>query len=104
MHQFVHQIIKNLNVFLDEISNNLKIFLEEKSYSKIRLNIFFDSMKQYNAINFNKKRCLNTFAVKNFFELITLFFETQIRVFCNFFHNIANDFYIKAENKTFFLE
>ena len=34
----------------------------------------------------------------------TLFFETQIRVFCNFFHNIANDFYIKTENKTFFLE
>ena len=61
-------------------------------------------MKQYNAINSDKKRCLNTFVVKNFFELITLFFETQIRVFCNFFHDIANDFYIKAENKTFFLE
>ena len=92
------------NFFLDEVSNNLKIFLKEKSYSKIRLNVFFDSMKQYNAINSDKKRSLNTFVVKNFFELITLFFETQIRIFCIFFHDIANDFYIKAENKMFFLE
>ena len=60
-------------------------------------------MKQYNAINSDKKRRLNTFVVKNFFELITLFFQTQIRVFCNCFHDIANGFYIKAQNKTFFL-
>ena len=33
-----------------------------------------------------------------------MFFEIQIRLFCNFFHDIANDFYIKAENKSFFLE
>ena len=61
-------------------------------------------MKQYNAINSDKKRCLNTLVVKNIFELITLFFETQIRVFCNCFHDIANNFYIKAENKPFFPE
>ena len=67
MHQFVHQIIKNLNVFLDEISNNLKIFLEEKSYSKIRLNIFFDSMKQYNAINFDKKKMFKHICCKKLF-------------------------------------
>ena len=60
-------------------------------------------MEQYNEINFDKKRCLNTYVVNNFFELITLFFETQIRVFCNFFHDIANDFYIKSEKKFFFL-
>ena len=74
--------------FLDEVSNDLKIFLKEKSYSKIKFYIFFDSMKQCNAINSDKKRCLNTFVVKNFFELITLFFETQIRIFCNFFFMI----------------
>ena len=60
-------------------------------------------MEQYNAINSDKKKCWNTYVVNNFFELITLFFETQIRVLCNFFHNIANDFYIKAENNFFFL-
>ena len=89
--------------FLDYVSNNLKIFLKENSYNKIKFNVFFDSMEQYNAINSDTKRCLNTYVVNNFFELITLFFETQIRVFCNFFHDIANDFYIKAENKFFFL-
>ena len=103
IHQFVHQILKNLNFFLDYVSNDLKIFLKENSYNKIRFNVFFDSMEQYNAINSDKKRCLNTYVVNNFFELITLFFETQIRVFCNFFHDIANDFYIKAENNFFFL-
>ena len=67
MHQFVHQIMKNLIFFLDEVSNDLKIFLKEKSYSKIRLSVFFDSMKQYNRINSDKKRCLNTFVVKKLF-------------------------------------
>ena len=51
-----------------------------------------------------KKKYLNMYVVNKFFELITLFFETQIRVFCNVFHDIANDFYIKAENKIVFLE
>ena len=41
--------------FLDEVSNNLKIFLKEKSYSKIRLNVFFDSMKQYKQLILIKK-------------------------------------------------
>ena len=89
--------------FLDFVSNNLKIFLKENPYNKIRFNVFFDSIEQCNAINSDKKRCLNTYVVNNFFELITLFFETQIRVFCDFFHDIANDFYIKAENNFFFL-
>ena len=96
--------MKNFIFFLHQISNNIKIFLKEKSYSKIKFNVFFDSMKQYNAINSDKKRCLNSFVVKNFLALVTVFFETQIRVFCNFFHDITNDFYIEAENKTFFLE
>ena len=89
--------------FLDYVSNNLKIFLKENSYNKIKFNIFFDSIEQYSAINSDKKRCLNTYVVNNFFELITSFFETHIRVFCNFFHNIANYFYIKAEKNFFFL-
>ena len=74
------------------------------SNNKIKLNLFFDSIEEYNAFNSDQKRCLNTYVVKNFFELIILFFETQIRLFCNFLHDIANDFYIKAENKSFFLE
>ena len=65
---------------------------------------FFNSLHQYNAINSDQERCLNTFVVQNSFEFIPLFFETQIRIFSNFFHDIADDFYIKAENKTFFLE
>ena len=87
-----------------EVSDDIKNFLKEISYNKIKLNVFFDSIEEYNAINSDQKRCLNTYVVKNFFELIILFFETQIRLFCNFFHDIANDFYIKAENKSFFLE
>ena len=94
---------EKLQNFFLEASDNIKNFLKEISYNKIKLNVFFDSIEQYNAINSDQKRCLNTYVVKNFFELITLFFETQIRAFCNFFHDIANDFYIKAENKFFFL-
>ena len=73
------------NFFLDYVSNNLKIFLKEKSYNKIKLNLFFDSIEQYNAINSDKKRRLNTYVVNNFFELITLFFETQLECLVIFF-------------------
>ena len=59
-------------------------------------------MEKYNAINSNKKRCLNTYVVRQLFWIYK-FFETQIKVFCNFFHDIANNFYIKAESKFFFL-
>ena len=75
-----------------EVSDNIKNFLKEMSYNEIKLNVFFDSIEEYNAFNSDQKRCLNTYVVKNFFELIILFFETQIRLFCNFFHDIANDF------------
>ena len=51
--------------FLDYVSNNLKIFLKENSYNKIKFNVFFDSIEQYNAINSHKKRCLNRYVVNN---------------------------------------
>ena len=96
--------LEKLQNFFLVVSDDIKNFLKEISYNKIKSNVFFDSIEEYNAINFDQKRCLNTYVNKNFFEFIILFFETQIRLFCNFFYDINNDFYIKAENKSFFLE
>ena len=70
--------------FLDYVSNNLKIFLKENSYNKIKFNVFCDSMEQYNAINSDKKRCLNTCVVNNFFELITCFLKLRLECFVIF--------------------
>ena len=69
---------EKLHKFFLEVSDDIKNFLKKISYNKIKLGVFFDSIEEYNAINSDQKRCLNTYVVKNSFELIILFFETQI--------------------------
>ena len=68
-------------ISIDEFSDDIKIFYKKKLYSKIRFHVFFDSIEQFNAVNFDQARCLTTFVVTNVCQIINLFLETQIRIF-----------------------
>ena len=76
---------EKLQNFFLEVSDDIKNFLKEISYNKIKLNVFFDSIEEYNAINSDQKRCLNTYVNKNLFEFIILFFKLKLDYFVIFF-------------------
>ena len=106
---YVEPLIRPLNfdhiqkfISIDEFSDDIKIFYKKKSYSKIRFQVFFDSIEQFNAVKSDQARCLTTFVVTNVCQIINLFFKTQIRIFYNSFHNIVDDFFIEPKNKVFF--
>ena len=57
------------------------------------------------VINSTEKRCLTTFVVQDYFQFVLIFFEVQLRIFCNFFYKVANDNYITSKKeKKIFLE
>ena len=49
-------------------------------------------------INSDQKRCLKTFIVQDYFHLVIMFFEVQLRIFVNFFSKIV-DYYINSYAK-----
>ena len=96
---YVEPLIRPLNFYhiqnfnsIDEFSDDIKTFYKKKSYSKIRFHVFFDSIEQFNTVNSDQGRCLTMFARTNVWQIINLFFKTQIRIFDNFFHNIVDHF------------
>ena len=58
---------EKLQNFFLEVSDNIKNFLKEISYNKIKLNAFFDSIEQYNAINSDPKKMLKCVCCKKRF-------------------------------------
>ena len=53
--------------------------------------VFFNSLEEMSVINSSQKRCLMTFVVQDYFQFVLIFFEVQLRIFCNFFYKVAND-------------
>ena len=49
-------------------------------------------------INSDQKTCLKTFIVQDYFHLVIMFFEVQLRIFVNFFSKIV-DYYINSYAK-----
>ena len=72
----------------------------EKNLSKNKFSIivFFKSVEESLVINSDQKRCLKTFIVQDYFHLVILFFEVQLRIFVNFFSKIV-DCYINSYAK-----
>ena len=99
---------KLLNEFKFMISDEQKNTLSDNSLSILKrfsIVVFFESLKESSTINSDKKRCLKTFIIQDYFHLVIIFFEVQIRIFCNFFSKIVDDCYIDSyEEKNFFLE
>ena len=72
---------------------------------RFKIIVFFKSLEEFSTINSDQKRCLNTFIVQDYFHFVLVFFEVQLRIFTNFFHNLVKDNYIRSKNKIkFFLE
>ena len=80
----------------------LKNYFYKNRHSKIDINLFYDSLKHIESINSDKSRYLTVLVIKNVCELIILFFETQIRIFYNFFFKLSVDvFFTNCERKNF---
>ena len=88
------------------ISDEQKNTLSDNSLSILKrfsIVVFFESLEESSTINSDKKRCLKTFIIQDYFHLVIIFFEVQIRIFCNFFSKIVDDCYIDSyEKKNFF--
>ena len=67
--------------------------------------VFFKSFDELSVINSDRKRCLTTFIVQDYFHFVLVFFEVQLRIFINFFYKIVENEYVKKEDEIrFFLE
>lgn len=92
----------NIKIDFDFFSTELKDYFYKNRYSKTNINLFYDSLKHIESINSDKHRCLKVLVINNVCELIILFFETQIRIFYNFFFELSTDvFFTKCEKKKF---
>ena len=92
----------NIKIDFDFFSTELKDYFYKNGYSKININLFYDSLKHIESINSDKCRCLTVLVINNVCELMILFFETQIRIFYNFFVKLSVDvFFTICERKNF---
>ena len=70
------------------ISDEQKNTLSDNSLSILKrfsIVVFFESLEESSTINSDKKRCLKTFIIQDYFHLVIIFFEVQIRIFLIFF-------------------
>ena len=90
---FVHQLIITLNLcFLKNIFSQTtsKVFNVEKN-NRFSLNIFYGSKTVY-EIKSDEQRCTKFVTVLNQSDLITLFAEVFVRIFCYHFYLVPLDF------------
>ena len=74
------------------------------SKNKFSIIVFFKSVEESLVINSDQKRCLKTFIVQDYFHLVILFFEFQLRIFVNFFSKIVDCYINSYAKKKKFLE
>ena len=102
------EIYDNIDNFVLNLSEDRRNTLLNNGISMLnnfKIVVFFMSLKELSTINSDQKRCLNTYIVQDPFHLVIVFFEVQLRIFCNFFYNIIKDNYIRSKIKQkFFLE
>ena len=91
---------KDIENFKFNINDRKKI-LSKNSLSilnKFTIIVFFKSLEESSVINSDQKRCLKTFIVQDYFHLVIMIFEVQLRIFVNFFSKIV-DYYINSYAK-----
>ena len=82
-----------------------KELFKECSIEQFRVNICCKSLKHYNAINSDEKRCLLLRISQNPCIIIINFCETLVRIFYNFFYSVSRDFSTDAgKYRQMFLE
>ena len=108
-HLYIDELFRptnfNIKIDFDFFSTELKDYFYKNRYSKININLFYDSLKHIESISSDKSRCLTGLVINNVCELIILFFETQIRIFYNFFFKLSVDvFFTNCERKNFLID
>ena len=71
--------------------NVSKIFSSEKN-RRFSLKIFYESQRVYETIESDGQRCIKFVAVSKQCDLIILFREALVRIFCNCFYLVSLDF------------
>ena len=92
--------------FRFKILDDRKKLLSKNSLSilnKFSIVVFFKSLEESSVINSDQKRCLKTFIVQDYFHLVIMFFEVQLRIFANFFSKIVDCYINSYVKKNFFL-
>ena len=96
---------KDIENFKFNINDRKKI-LSKNSLSilnKFTIIVFFKSLEESSVINSDQKRCLKTFIVQDYFHLVIMFFEVQLRIFVNFFSKIVDCYINSYAKQKFFL-
>ena len=101
---FISESIRPINFkffdnFTFNFSDDRKTVSSDNSLSimnKSKIIVFSNSLEEMSVINSSQKRCLTTFVVQDYFQFVLIFFEAQLRIFCNFFYKVANDNYITS--------
>ena len=82
------EICDNIDNFVLNLSEDRRNTLSNNSISilnNFEIVVFFKSLEELSTINSDQKRCLNTFIIQDPFHLVIVFFDVQLRIFCNFF-------------------
>ena len=90
-HYFKFMFSKN--IFSQTTS---EIFNVEKN-NRFSLNIFYGSKKVYDIIKSDEQRCIKLVTVSNQSDLIILFAEVFVRIFCHHFYLVWLDFLFLPE-------
>ena len=69
MNYFDQQILIS-KLILIFFSTELKDYFYKNTYSKVNINLFYDSLKHTESINSDKSRCLTVLVINNVCELI----------------------------------
>ena len=90
-HDF--KLMFSKNIFLQTTS---EIFNVEKN-DRFSLNIFYGNKKVYDIIKSDEQRFIKFVTVSNQSDLIILFAEVFVRIFCNHFYLVSLDFLFLPE-------
>ena len=90
-HLYIDELFRptkfNIKIDFDFFSTELKDYFYRNRYSKININLFYDSLKYIESINSDKSRCLTVLVINNACELIILFLKHKLEFFIICFLN-----------------
>ena len=89
----------NFKYFLDSYVGGKLSSKSINVLTRFKTIVFFKSSDELSVINSDRRRCLTTFIVQDYFHLVIVFFAVQLRIFINFFYKIVEDEYLKTEDE-----
>ena len=81
---------------IDHLNENVWAIIKD-----FKFNLFFASSYQSEVINSDRSRCLDLRIIHTHEEFALLFFDTQVRIFINFFYRLSEDIANYKERRCF---